>query len=188
MGPILLAARSRPATGGRSPLELGGRAWYPVMDGVIAATHGALAAASFEQAGFDVCTHTIVAEVDMLRVYNEAIAVAHDAGENRGAVDAMVVEEGLPVRIEWGHDAQSRVHVHGRHFADHRSSLAGREPIRVEAARRVALGQHHAQGPGDDDLAAAEIALEHAADQRDAGLRREHVDPGARHHVGDRAA
>ena len=79
----------------------------------------------------------------------------HHAGQHRGAVDAMVVQERLLGRIERGRARRRRRARSCVTVTDHRARV-GASPtqrVAVDAAVVVVLRGHHAERPGDDHLA-----------------------------------
>ncbi len=112
----------------------------------------------------------------------------HDAREDRGAVDAVVEEERLGLRVEVRLDDEAAVEEEGRKSACHRPGGKDGGGGRVEAAGLVPLPREDAEAQALDDLARERGGDELAPDDRDARSRRKEVDAGQLHHLRDRAA
>ena len=119
---------------------------------------------------------------------------AHHAGKHGCAVDPVVVEEALLHRGEEGLHRQAVGEGPSRHHTEHRSSRGadrGKCGGEVEPAVLVVLvvlGHEEAEAAGHDDLAARAGGGDLAPHDRNADLRRQHLDARHRHHLRDRAA
>ena len=113
---------------------------------------------------------------------------AHHARQNRCAVDAVMVEEALFGRIEVGVHGQSIRQRPPGERTEHRPRWGGEPCAGGDGVEPVALGHEQAEIAGHDNLSALARGGDLALHDRHADLRRQHVDPCERHHLGDRAA
>ena len=115
---------------------------------------------------------------------------AHDAGQYGDAINLMVVEERLQLGIQCGLHREAAIDANSGDFADHWTlKLAGSGQCRhVQPSRGVPLIQQTAETLCDEDFAGPVSSGQFAADHRDGGVRRQHVDARQIHHLGNGTA
>src|SRR6516164_7585013 len=116
---------------------------------------------------------------------------AHDTRQHRRPVNPMIIEKWLRRWIERRLHSQAAVDAHSGDVANHGSMshelvTGSCQACGVQATGRVPLIRHYAETLADYDLSTRATQRQFATNQRNAGLRRQHVDAGKLHHLGDR--